>query len=46
VQDPKDKITFFGKDVIWFEVYRTNMSIGRVAKIPQKEFLTLLEGRK
>ena len=34
VKDPKDKITFSGKDLVWAEVYKTNMSIDRVAKIP------------
>jgi hypothetical protein len=44
VQDPKDKITFFGKHLIWSEVYRTNMSIDRVAKIPSKRVLDFIRG--
>ena len=46
VQDPKDKITFSGKDLIWSEIYRTNMSIDRVAKIPAKRVPDFIRGEE
>ena len=46
VQDPKDKITFSGKDLIWSEIYRTNMSIDRVAKIPSKKVIDFIRGEE
>ena len=46
VQDPKDKITFSGKDLIWSEIYRTNMSIDRVAKIPSKRVHVFIRGEE
>jgi hypothetical protein len=34
VQDPKYKIIFSSKDLVWSEVYENKLSIDRVAKTP------------
>ena len=34
VKDPKDKIIFCGKYLVWSEVSKANMSFYRVSKIP------------
>ena len=36
VQDPKDKLIFSSKDLVWAEIYKENMNIDRVAKIPKE----------
>jgi len=46
VQDLKDKITFFGKDLIWSAIYRTNMNIDWVAKIHSKRVPDFIIGEE
>ena len=36
VQDPKDKLIFSSKDLVWAEILKENMNIDCVAKIPKE----------
>ena len=46
VQDPKEKTTFSSKYLVWSEVYRTNMSIDRIAKIPSYRVPDFIRGEE
>jgi len=46
VQDPKEKIIFSSKDLVWSEVYKTNMNIDRVAKIPKLRINDFIQGEE
>ena len=46
VQDPKDKVIFSGKDLVWTEIYKENMNIDRVAKIPKERVADFIKGEE
>ena len=46
LQDPKDMVTFFAKDIVWSEHIEGMEPLIGLPKSRQKEFPTLLKGRK
>ena len=46
VQDPKDKIIFYGKYLVWSEVSKANMCFDRVAKIPLHRVDDFIKGEE
>ena len=46
VQDPKDKVIFSGKDLVWTEIYQENMNIDHVAKIPKERVADYIKGEE
>jgi len=46
VQDPKDKVIFSGKYLAWTEIYKENMNIDRVAKIPKERVDDFIKGEE
>lgn len=46
VQDFKDKIIFFSKDLVWMELDRKNYSIDRVALISLKRVFDFIKGEE
>ena len=46
VQDPKEKIIFYGKDLVQTEVFKANMSIDRFAKILVRRVDDFIKGEE
>lgn len=46
VQDPKEKITFSSKDLVWSEVYKTNLNIDQVARISTQIIIDFIKGEE
>ena len=46
LQDPKDMVVFYAKDIVWSAIHRRDGTIDRVSKIASERFPTLLKGRK
>ena len=44
VQDLKEKVMFFGKDLVWIEIYRENQSIDCVYLVPSRRVVDFIKG--
>ena len=46
MQDPKDVVVFFAKDIVWSEIHWRNGTVDRVTKIPSESVPHFIKGEE